>query len=114
MTALERIGDAWRRARQRIDRLDARLLLEHVCGCTHASLVAHPEQEMTAEQSERFEMLLSRREAGEPFAYLVGNAFFYGLEFAVTPDVLIPRPDTQSAGRSGETASRGVGCAQLA
>ena len=95
MAVFERIGDAWRRASQRIDRLDARLLLEYVCGCTHVSLIAHPEQEMSAEQAEQFETLLSRREAGEPFAYLVGHAFFYGLEFTVTPDVLIPRPDTQ-------------------
>jgi release factor glutamine methyltransferase len=94
MTPAEQIGAAWRRAGERIDRLDARLLLEHVCGCRHADLIAHPERELTEAQAVRFEALLERREAGEPLAYLVGNAFFYGLEFAVSPAVLIPRDDT--------------------
>jgi len=95
MTSGEPIGNAWRRASQRIDRLDARLLLEHVCGCRHADLIARPERELTDAQSARFERLLARRAAGEPLAYLVGSAFFYGLEFAVSPDVLIPRDDTE-------------------
>ena len=95
MTLPEQIGAAWRRASQRIDRLDARLLLEHVCGCRHADLIAHPERELADVQSGRFEAFLERREVGEPLAYLVGNAFFYGLEFAVSPDVLIPRDDTE-------------------
>ena len=95
MTPAEQIGAAWRRASQRIDRLDARLLLEHVCGCRHADLIAHPERELTEAQAVRFEALLERREAGEPLAYLVGNAFFYGLGFSVSSDVLIPRDDTE-------------------
>ena len=95
MTQREQIGAVWRRASQRIDRLDARLLLEHVCGCRHADLIAHPERELTEAQATRFDVLLSRREAGEPLAYLVGNAFFYGLEFAVSSAVLIPRDDTE-------------------
>jgi release factor glutamine methyltransferase len=90
-----RIGDAWRQASQRIDRLDARLLLEHVCDCTHADLIAHPERELSAAQTAQFDALLARREACEPLAYLVGSAFFCGLEFAVSPAVLIPRPDTE-------------------
>lgn len=95
MVGVERIGEAWRRASQRVDRLDARLLLEHVCVCRHADLIAHPEREMSPAQAAQFNMLLSRRESGEPLAYLLGNAFFYGLEFAVSEAVLIPRPDTE-------------------
>lgn len=95
MNQREQIGAVWRRASQRIDRLDARLLLEHVCGCRYADLIAHPERELTEAQSVLFESLLERSEAGEPLAYLVGNAFFYGLEFAVSPAVLIPREDTE-------------------
>ncbi len=95
MNRVLRIGDAWRQAARRIGRLDARLLLEHVRGCTHAELIAHPEFEMTEAQAVRFEGLVSRRTAGEPLAYLVGSAWFHGLEFAVTPAVLIPRPDTE-------------------
>ena len=94
MTGNESIGAAWRRASQRIDRLDARLLLEHVCQIRHTDLIAHPERELTTAQAARFDALLERRTAGEPFAYLVGNAFFCGLEFAVSPAVLIPREDT--------------------
>ena len=94
MTGNESIGAAWRRASQRIDRLDARLLLEFVCGIRHADLIANPERELTQAQAARFNALLDRRVAGEPFAYLVDSAFFHGLEFAVSPDVLIPREDT--------------------
>ena len=89
------IGELWRRASQRIDQLDARLLLEHVGAGTHAELIAHPERELSNEQSAQFAALLARREAGEPLAYLVGSAFFCGLEFLVSPAVLIPRPDTE-------------------
>jgi release factor glutamine methyltransferase len=89
------IGEAWRQASQRIDRLDARLLIEHVSGCTHAALIARPEQLLLPDQMARLEELLARRINGEPLAYLVGSADFYGFEFAVSPAVLIPRPDTE-------------------
>ena len=90
----EGIGDAWRRASQRIARLDARLLLEQVCGCTHVDLIAHPERHLLAPEAAQFDALVERRATGEPLAYLVGSAYFYGLEFYVSPAVLIPRPDT--------------------
>lgn len=89
------LGELWRTASQHIDRLDARLLLEHTSGCTHADLIAHPERELSVVQAAQFAALLSRRAAGEPLAYLLGSAFFCGLEFQVTPDVLIPRPETE-------------------
>ncbi len=88
------LGEAWRQASQRIDRLDARLLLEHVCGCRHSDLIAHPERPLSAAQAAAFEVLVARRADGEPLAYLVGSAWFGDLEFRVTPAVLIPRPDT--------------------
>ena len=96
MTPERRIGEAWRQAGRRIGRLDARLLLEFVCGCSHAGLIARPENEMTPDQSACFEELLQRREVGEPLAYLLGTAWFGGLEFSVTPAVLIPRPETET------------------
>lgn len=89
------LGEAWRQASRRIDRLDARLLLEHVCGCCHADLIAHPERPLSVAQVAEFEALVARRAAGEPLAYLVGSAWFGDLEFRVTPAVLIPRPDTE-------------------
>jgi release factor glutamine methyltransferase len=89
------IGEACRRAARRIGRPDARLLLEHVCGSTHADLIAHPERPMSAAQAQRFEELTVRRAAAEPLAYLLGSAWFCGLEFTVGPAVLIPRPETE-------------------
>ncbi len=95
MTVERGIGEAWRQACRRIDRLEARLLLEYAGGCSHADLIARPERRMAPEQAALFAELLRRREAGEPLAYLLGSAWFGGLEFAVTPAVLIPRPETE-------------------
>ncbi len=95
MNALRAIGELWHDASQRIDRLDARLLLEYVGGWSHRELIAHPDRTLSASQQDLFTSLLSRREAGEPLAYLLGSAFFYGLEFNVSPAVLIPRSDTE-------------------
>ena len=94
-THLPSLGAAWRSAAQRIDRQEARLLLEHVCGCTHAELLASTGHPLSSAQGEAFEALLARRAMGEPLAYLLGSTFFLGLEYAVTPAVLIPRADTE-------------------
>lgn len=89
------IGEAWRQAGRRIDRLDARLLVEHVSGCTHSDLIARPERLLSPEAANLLAVLLERRIAGEPLAYLVGSAHFHDFEFAVSPAVLIPRPETE-------------------
>lgn len=90
------VGALWRRACLRIDRQDARLLLQQVGRLTHAELIARPEHEMSADQLALFDGLVARREAGEPLAYLLGTSFFCGLEFIVSPDVLVPRPETEA------------------
>lgn len=89
------IGEAWRQASRRIDRLDARLLVEHVSSCTHSDLIAHPERLLSPEAANLLAVLLERRIAGEPLAYLVGSAHFHDFEFVVSPEVLIPRPETE-------------------
>ncbi|MBS1229725.1 MAG: protein-(glutamine-N5) methyltransferase, release factor-specific [Proteobacteria bacterium] len=89
------IGALWRQACSRIDRQEARALLQHVGRCSHADLIAHPERELADAQIAQYAALVARREAGEPLAYLLGSAFFCGLEFAVSKAVLIPRPDTE-------------------
>jgi release factor glutamine methyltransferase len=74
---------------------EARRLLRHALCVSHAELAAHPDRLLTAEESARFDVLVARRAQGEPVAYLLGEAEFYSLEFRVTPDVLIPRPETE-------------------
>ncbi len=88
-------GAAWRQAQDRIERLDARLLVQHAATCSHADLIAHPEKALTSAQAAWFESLVARRAGGEPLAYLLGSAGFYGREFSVGPAVLIPRPETE-------------------
>jgi release factor glutamine methyltransferase len=75
--------------------LDARLLLEHVLDRNHAALVAHDDEVLPADALDAYRRLLDRAAAGEPIPYLTGRAPFLGLEFAVSPDVLIPRPETE-------------------
>ena len=58
-------------------------------------LVAHPEYVLTAEEEKRFQDFLARRARREPFQYITGKQEFYGLDFLVTEDVLIPRPETE-------------------
>lgn len=89
------IAAALAEAQQVIGRLEARVLLRHVLSCEEAFLIAHGDDELTAEQSADFGRLIARRAAGEPVAYLTGSREFYGREFTVTPAVLIPRPDTE-------------------
>ncbi|MCX7170095.1 MAG: peptide chain release factor N(5)-glutamine methyltransferase [Proteobacteria bacterium] len=89
------IAAALAEARDRIPGGEARLLLRQVLGCTAAYLEAHRDEELPAESAAGFAELTRRREAGEPIAYLTGVREFFGHEFAVTTDVLIPRPETE-------------------
>ncbi|MBI5295395.1 MAG: peptide chain release factor N(5)-glutamine methyltransferase [Chloroflexi bacterium] len=75
--------------------LDAQVLLAHVLGHVRTWLLAHPELELSAPQLDVVEAAISRLEAGEPLPYVLGHWEFYGLDFNVTPDVLIPRPETE-------------------
>jgi len=78
-----------------IDAREARLLLAAATGFSEASVVAFPERELPAETQARFQEYLGRRIKGEPVAYILGRKEFYGLELAVNPAVLIPRPETE-------------------
>lgn len=79
-----------------LERLDARQLLAHVLGCGRTWLHAHADACLTAAQATTWTELLSRAAQGEPLAYLLGEKEFYGLQLTVTPDVLIPRADTET------------------
>ena len=74
---------------------EAQVIMGHVLGQPRASLLARPETGLTAGQAQRLDDLLARRAAGEPLPYLIGHWEFYGLDFRVTPDVLVPRPETE-------------------
>src|SRR5258707_825892 len=75
--------------------LAAELLLLHVLGRDRTWLYAHPEEQLSSGDAERFFALITRRANGEPTQHLTGKQEFWGLEFEVTPDVLIPRPETE-------------------
>jgi release factor glutamine methyltransferase len=75
--------------------LAAELLLLHVLGRDRTWLYAHPEEEIAARHAEKYFEFIARRAAGEPTQHLTGKQEFWGLEFEVTPEVLIPRPETE-------------------
>lgn len=75
--------------------LDAQVLLAHVLRLPRASVLAHPEITLTAGQERTLEALVARLEGREPLPYVLGHWEFYGLDFELTPDVLIPRPETE-------------------
>jgi release factor glutamine methyltransferase len=76
--------------------IDAQALLAHVLGKNRAWLAAHAEDALSREQAATFEALARRRRDGEPVAYLTGSREFWGLPLAVSPAVLIPRPETET------------------
>jgi len=75
--------------------LETRILLEHVLGWRRTELITRDDEELAAESVDRFGALAQLRATGEPIAQLVGTREFFGLAFEVTPDVLIPRPETE-------------------
>jgi release factor glutamine methyltransferase len=78
-----------------LDAVDARVLMRHTLGVDDAYLITHAAQALSGAQSATFDALVARRVAGEPVAYITGRREFYGLDFEVTPAVLIPRPETE-------------------
>jgi len=76
-------------------RLNAELLLMFTLDCDRALLYAHPERELTAAQSARYQTALAERARGVPAQYITGHQEFWGMDLIVTPAVLIPRPETE-------------------
>jgi len=108
--------------------LAAELLLLHALGRNRTWVYAHPEEALSDDEARRYFALLARRAAGEPTQHLTGKQEFWGLEFEVTPDVLIPRPETEHvievvldrlaarelrAGRSQKTDGAGLQIADI-
>lgn len=76
-------------------RIEVQMLLQRAMNVGRAYLLAHPEQVLDATRQAEYEAMLQRRLQGEPIAYVLGEREFYGLNFKVTPDTLIPRPETE-------------------
>jgi release factor glutamine methyltransferase len=75
--------------------LDASVLLAHIVNKPRTWVMAHPGLTLTSEQQEQLNDSLRRLESGESFPYVLGHWEFFGLDFDITPDVLIPRPETE-------------------
>lgn len=116
------VGTLLAEARRRIPASEARLLLGHVLGRSAAWLEAHRDDEVAVDSD--YTALVARRATGEPMAYLIGVREFYGRDFVVSPDVLIPRPETEllvdvakkkvGAGRTARVLDLGTGSGCLA
>ncbi|MBS0449205.1 MAG: peptide chain release factor N(5)-glutamine methyltransferase [Proteobacteria bacterium] len=92
LTVAEALGNA---RRVGVDRLDAQLLLARVLAQPRSWLIAHDDAIVDGAQLARWRAWLTRRAAGEPLAYLLGEKEFHGLTLEVGPAVLVPRPDTE-------------------
>jgi release factor glutamine methyltransferase len=97
ITHAELIADAASRLRNlsASPRLDAEVLLRHAAGLDRTALFLAMREPVPADVRDRFAALVERRIGGEPVAYLTGTREFMGMPFAVTPDVLVPRPETE-------------------
>ena len=73
----------------------ARIILQEICGVTFADLVSGKISNLSDLQHHKLQRILSRLKDGEPFQYVLGKTEFYGLDFLVGPEVLIPRPETE-------------------
>jgi release factor glutamine methyltransferase len=94
---------AWQGARRRLEAanlsgpvIDARLLVEAAADATRADIVTDPHRMLTAEQEAKLEDYLTRREGREPVSHILGRKGFWKIMLNVTPDVLTPRPDTET------------------
>ena len=94
------VGEALQQAKTRLQSsdtasLDVQVMLAEIMGVNRAYLLAYRDQQLSPNHQAQFESWVSQREAGEPIAYILGRKGFYDREFMVSPDVLIPRPETE-------------------
>jgi len=104
--------------------LETEILLAHALECNRTYLRTWPEQKLTPEQQAQFQQFISRRATGEPIAYITGKREFWDMTLQVTPDTLIPRPETEHLvelalekippGSRWQVADLGTGCGAIA
>ncbi|MBK8176215.1 MAG: peptide chain release factor N(5)-glutamine methyltransferase [Rhodospirillales bacterium] len=113
MTRPRTVGAAVRETRRRLAAggfdsaaLEARLLVASACGCDAANLIGHPEQALADDQFDRLRAALERRLMQEPLAYILRQREFWSLPLTVTPDTLIPRPDSECLIEAARTIAK--------
>jgi release factor glutamine methyltransferase len=89
-------------------RMNAEVLLMFVLGADRAYLYAHSERELTPQEEARYEEVLAQRAIGMPSQYITGHQEFWGLDFVVSPAVLIPRPETEHLVEAVLELARGI------
>lgn len=100
--SVSNVNQALQQATARLDtvtstpRLEAEVLLSYVLHLSRTALLTHPEHRLTPDQISDYQSLVRSRASGYPLPYLTGHIEFYGLTFDVTPEVLIPRPETET------------------
>jgi release factor glutamine methyltransferase len=92
---LKRASEHLRAASVSSDVLDAQILLAEALGCDRTYIIINYNQQLSDDLVTKYQGLIERRASGEPLQYITGHQEFFGLEFEVTPDVLIPRPETE-------------------
>ena len=97
-----KLREAWARSRRQLERasipdagIEAQVLLRNALGIDRATFHASPDRELSDEDVEASQRAVQRRIEGEPLSYITGHREFYGLDFVVTPDVLVPRQETE-------------------
>lgn len=98
----------WHTGRGQIGDPEARLLLQHLLQVNHTYLIAHDDELVPAERVALYTGWLERAKKAEPIPYIIGSAPFYGRTFAVSPAVLIPRPETELLVEEALTWLKGV------
>lgn len=97
-----------------IGRTDAHVLVAHLLGVDRAYLAANPMRVLTETEDARIDSLVARRSMGHPVAYLLGTREFHSRDFAVGPEVLIPRPETETLVEAAlERLAQGGSCVDL-
>ena len=131
MAAVRTMGSLLREGTRRLERvsdsarLDCELLLAHALGMDRSALYARTAEESPSGAVEQFKALLAERGAGRPLAQIIGRREFYSLEFEISRDVLVPRPETEllvdvirdgvrSADRTPRVLDLGTGCGAVA
>lgn len=107
-TALVQVTRLLEDARVPVPRLTAEVLLSHALHRERTYLFAHPEQELREVEWLHYGRYLHERMGGKPTQYITRRAEFYGREFRVTPDVLIPRPETEHVVEAALPIARGA------